>query len=295
MPAMSHQVFLRYYSSDKAVAENLCEHLEKCGIPVWMAPRNISSSMGWNEQIINAVGAAKVVILIYSGQNAVPPQIERELSLALANGAAIFVASLADVAPTAELQRFVKDANWLPAWKPPFASNLNNIARAIKSVLKADTEQSRSTSDSPDRPDLPASESQLRPTSQSQEIARSEEPAFQPHVAATENHASPRLDAAASPASAAISLGNGEQLLLLQPEIKADGVASEKKRASSENPWLTRILGVLFAFGVLFGLFLLLQAFHIIGRPAPKKASGVIEAPAKSPPKAATAKAVQHP
>jgi hypothetical protein len=284
MPAMSHQVFLRYYSSDKAVAEKLCEHLEKCGIPVWMAPRNISSSMGWNEQIINAVDAAKVVILIYSGQKAIPPQIERELSLAQKNGAAIFVVSLADVAPTAELQPFVKDANWLSAWNPPFASNLNNIARAIKSTLKTGSEQSPPTLDS-----------QARPTSRSENIAPSEESAVSTPVSATENYASLRFDAAVRDTHATDSLLYGVEVLPPQPEIEAMRAAPGKNGAASENVWLTRILGTLFGFGMLFGLFLLLQAFHIIGPSAPKKASGAMEAPAKSPPKAAAAKAVQHP
>jgi hypothetical protein len=132
---MSHTVFLRYYSSDKAVAEILCDHLEKVGIPVWMAPRDISPSMGWNEQILSAVDAAEVALLLYSSKMAAISQIERELTRAVANGGVVVVASLDETSPTAELSPLVSEGNWLPVWKPPFESHLDEIARVVEAAI----------------------------------------------------------------------------------------------------------------------------------------------------------------
>ncbi|QGM45758.1 toll/interleukin-1 receptor domain-containing protein [Methylocystis heyeri] len=134
---MSHTVFLRYYSSDKAVAEILCDHLEKGGLPVWMAPRDISPSMGWNEQILSAVDAADVALLLYSSKMAAISQIERELSRAVANGGVVVVASLDETSPTAELSPLVSEENWLPVWKPPFESHLDEIARVVVAAIES--------------------------------------------------------------------------------------------------------------------------------------------------------------
>ena len=66
---MAHDVFLSYSSKDKFAADAACAVLERNGIRVWMAPRDVLPGPGWARSIIEAINSARVMVLVFSGQH----------------------------------------------------------------------------------------------------------------------------------------------------------------------------------------------------------------------------------
>ena len=63
---VAHDVFISYSSKDKAAADAACNVLERNGVRVWIAPRDILPGVGWAESLINAISNARVMVLVYS-------------------------------------------------------------------------------------------------------------------------------------------------------------------------------------------------------------------------------------
>ena len=63
---MAHDVFLSYSEKDKVAANAACAFLERAGIRVWIAPRDLVPGAGWAESIVGAIVSARVMVLIFS-------------------------------------------------------------------------------------------------------------------------------------------------------------------------------------------------------------------------------------
>jgi hypothetical protein len=63
---MPKDVFLSYSSSDKAAAETVLAGLEGQGIRCWIAPRDIPAGSEYGEQIVDAIKACRLVVLVFS-------------------------------------------------------------------------------------------------------------------------------------------------------------------------------------------------------------------------------------
>ena len=59
-------VFISYASLDGSVAETACQALEKAGIACWIAPRDVTPGIFYADEIVHAIDAAKVIVLILS-------------------------------------------------------------------------------------------------------------------------------------------------------------------------------------------------------------------------------------
>jgi hypothetical protein len=62
---MAARVFVSYSSKDGETARRLLEHLESCGIPCWMAPRDIQAGTIYAEAIVEAIDGACALLLLY--------------------------------------------------------------------------------------------------------------------------------------------------------------------------------------------------------------------------------------
>ena len=71
-------VFISYASQDAAIAEAACEALEHAGITCWIAPRDVTPGTFYADEIVHAIDAAKVIVLILSENAAASPHVLRE-------------------------------------------------------------------------------------------------------------------------------------------------------------------------------------------------------------------------
>ncbi|MGO9632295.1 MAG: toll/interleukin-1 receptor domain-containing protein, partial [Steroidobacteraceae bacterium] len=57
-------VFISYASQDKAVADSVCQALEKAGVPCWIAPRDVILGGSYAGEIVHAIDATRLLIII---------------------------------------------------------------------------------------------------------------------------------------------------------------------------------------------------------------------------------------
>ena len=133
--SVAHDVFISYSSKDKAAADAACNVLERNGVRVWMAPRDILPGVGWAESLIGAINNARVMVLVYSSNANHSPQIEREVERAINKGLPVVPFRVEDVAPSATLEYFISETHWLDAFTPPLEHHLERLADATDVLL----------------------------------------------------------------------------------------------------------------------------------------------------------------
>ena len=129
---MAHDVFISYSTKDKAAADAACNVLERNGVRVWMAPRDILPGVGWAESLIGAINSARVMVLVYSSNANKSPQIEREVERAINKGLPVVPFRVEDVAPSATLEYFISETHWLDAFTPPLDGHIRQLADATQ-------------------------------------------------------------------------------------------------------------------------------------------------------------------
>jgi hypothetical protein len=133
---MAHDVFISYSSKDKPTADATCAILESKGIRCWIAPRDILPSADWGEAIIDAIGGARVFVLVFSSNANASPQIKREVERAINRGIPVVPFRIENVLPTKSLEYFLSTPHWLDAFSPPLEQHLNYLATVVASVLQ---------------------------------------------------------------------------------------------------------------------------------------------------------------
>ncbi len=132
---MAHDVFISYSNHDKAVADAACAILENRGIRCWMAPRDVTPGMDWSAEIIDAIEASRVMVLIYSASANQSPQIKREVERAVSKGLPILPFRIEDVPMSKALEFFISSPHWLDALTPPMEQHLNYLAQTVQLLL----------------------------------------------------------------------------------------------------------------------------------------------------------------
>jgi len=64
--SMAHDVFISYAEEDNLAANIACNSLELEGISCWIAPRNIGPRVKWEQAIMDAISASRVMVLVFS-------------------------------------------------------------------------------------------------------------------------------------------------------------------------------------------------------------------------------------
>lgn len=134
---MAHDVFISYSHKDKAVADAACAALEREGIRVWIAPRDISPGAEWGGAIIDAINNARAMVLIFSANANDSPQIRREVERAVNKEVPILPFRIEAVEPTQSLEYFIGTLHWLDALSPPMDSHIGRLTHTIKALLTA--------------------------------------------------------------------------------------------------------------------------------------------------------------
>jgi TIR domain len=141
-----HQVFICYSHHDVGYAHSTCRALEGADIRCWMAPRDISPSKDWAEEIIDAISSAAIMVLILSSSSNDSPQVRREVERAISKSVPVLPLRVEDVLLSKSLEYFISTQQWLDAFTPPFDMHLENLRICVLDVLRGP-----STDGSPDR------------------------------------------------------------------------------------------------------------------------------------------------
>jgi hypothetical protein len=132
---VAFDVFVSYASKDKMVADAVCARLESAGIRCWIAPRDIVAGRSYGEAIIEAIHAAKVMVLVFSSNANASGHIPKEVERAVSSGMAILPFRIEDVAPGKSLDYFIGSVHWLDAMTPPMGKHLDDLAATVHKLL----------------------------------------------------------------------------------------------------------------------------------------------------------------
>jgi TolB-like protein/tetratricopeptide (TPR) repeat protein len=111
----ARDAFISYANQDAAVAQALCESLERRGIKCWIAPRDVPPGTLYAESIVRAINGAKVLVLILSQHSVASAHVGKEVERASSKRRPI-LALRTDAAPlTPALEYFLSESQWVDA------------------------------------------------------------------------------------------------------------------------------------------------------------------------------------
>jgi len=134
---MAHDVFLSYSAADKDTALAVLAGLEKQGIRCWIAPRDIPAGSEYGQQIVDAVKACRVFVVVFStGANA-SPHVRREVERAVSLDRTIVPFRVENVAPTGAMEYCLGGTHWLDAFTLPIEPHVATLIATLRTMLGA--------------------------------------------------------------------------------------------------------------------------------------------------------------
>jgi hypothetical protein len=132
---ITFDVFVSHSSKDKTVADATCAALEAAGIRCWIAPRDVTPGHSYGEDLIDALDACRVMVLVFSSSSNASPQIAREVERCVSRGVTIVPLRIENVVPTKAMAYFVGSVHWLDAMAPPLEQHLRRLVSAVNACL----------------------------------------------------------------------------------------------------------------------------------------------------------------
>jgi len=130
-------VFISYSQSDRACAHELVAQLEGQGIQCWIAPRDIAPSADWASEIMDALSASRVMVLVFSASSNHSPQVRREVERAVHKQLSILPFRIEDVLPSKSLEFFLSTQHWMDAFPPPRDAHYARLCSHLKAQLNS--------------------------------------------------------------------------------------------------------------------------------------------------------------
>ncbi|MFY9549732.1 MAG: toll/interleukin-1 receptor domain-containing protein, partial [Thermoanaerobaculia bacterium] len=119
------------------MADAVCAGLEGRGIRCWIAPRDILPGADWGASIIDAITGSKVMVLVFSSNANLSPQIKREVERAVAKGVKVVPFRIEDVPMSKNLEYFISTPHWLDALTQPLEQHIARLAETVKLLCAA--------------------------------------------------------------------------------------------------------------------------------------------------------------
>ena len=107
--AQSKTVFISYSSDDTNSAEIVRDGLETALIACWMAPRDIAPGLDYGTQIIDAIEACTVLVLVLSEHSNYSIYVRKEVERAIAKRKIVIPVRIQEVAVSRSLEFFISN------------------------------------------------------------------------------------------------------------------------------------------------------------------------------------------
>ena len=130
-------LFISYSQPDRDCALELVGRLESEGFGCWIAPRDVAPAADWAEEIIDAIAAARMMILVFSGNSNQSSQVRREVERAANKQRPILPFRIEDVLPSKSLEYFLSAQHWLDAFPAPREPHYARLCAYLKTHLGA--------------------------------------------------------------------------------------------------------------------------------------------------------------
>src|ERR1700722_8034993 len=135
---MARDVFISYSQPDHDCAFALVARLEEAGIDCWIAPRDIAPSADWAAEIMDAISSARIMILVYSANSNLSPQVRREVERAVHKQLSILTFRIENVPPSKSLEFFLGAQQWMDAFAPQREPHYARLCDSLKAQLSSE-------------------------------------------------------------------------------------------------------------------------------------------------------------
>src|SRR5262245_65277187 len=136
---MAHDVFVSYATADRAAAFAVVAGLESQSIRCWVAPRGIPAGSEYGQEIVEAVKACRILVVIFSAQANSSPHVRREVERAVSARRAILPFRIEDIAPTGAMEYALGNTHWLDAFTRPLDPHIAALGSTAQRMLGRDS------------------------------------------------------------------------------------------------------------------------------------------------------------
>jgi len=127
------QIFITYSSKDQKVARTLCTALENRGLACWISSRDVKPGQNYQEQIVKAIRATKIMVLVFTANANNSNEIKKELALASQNNLIVIPVRIEDVTPSEAFAYEFATRQWINL----FDDWENSIAQLVETITAA--------------------------------------------------------------------------------------------------------------------------------------------------------------
>jgi TIR domain len=131
----SREVFVSYSHPDRDCAFDIVAWLEARNIGVWIAPRDLSPTADWAAEVIDAISAARIMVLVFSANTNESVQVRREVERAVHKGLIVLPFRIEDVLPIKSLEYFLSSQHWLDAFPSPREPYYERLCQYLERAL----------------------------------------------------------------------------------------------------------------------------------------------------------------
>jgi uncharacterized membrane protein YeaQ/YmgE (transglycosylase-associated protein family) len=165
---MSAPVFISYSSKDEEAAETICAELESRQLNCWIAVRDVNPGDNFQEAVVRAIRAAKVMVLVFTKNANNSDEIKNEVALASQHQLVVIPVRVDDVAPNDALAYALATRQWIDLfrdWKRAIDRLGSRIAAIVSIESAADmTAQTAPVTRAPDPPTTAEQNTAAKPT-----------------------------------------------------------------------------------------------------------------------------------
>jgi hypothetical protein len=135
---MEKMIFISHSSKDQKVARNICAALEARGLYCWAAYRDVPAGANFQDAIVQAIKAAKVMLLVFTGNANNSDEIKKELALASQNRLVLIPVRIEDVMPSEALEYALAGGEWISLSKN-WDKEIANLCARLERLVPRET------------------------------------------------------------------------------------------------------------------------------------------------------------
>jgi hypothetical protein len=149
---VSSHIFISHSSKDQKVARTICTALENRGLKCWVYSRNIQPGQNFQAQIVKAIRAAKIMVLVFTANANSSNEIKKELALASQNNLVVIPVRIEDVIPNEAFAYEFATRQWIDLfedWESSIARLADLISTSNEGEPSSDPVKTTPTGDAP--------------------------------------------------------------------------------------------------------------------------------------------------
>ena len=132
---MDPEIFISHSSTDKKVSRTICTALENRGLACWISSRDVKPGQNFQEQIVKAIRAAKIMVLVFTSSANNSNEIKKELALASQNNLIVIPVRIEDVSPNEAFAYEFATRQWIDLFDN-WESSIARLVELIDAALK---------------------------------------------------------------------------------------------------------------------------------------------------------------